>query len=183
MDSVVGYSSDEGNNDDTFFSRLYHNMITFLPFYESLLTLKSDDKRASKYYYQNISITIVKGIVLSISWNSPLQITETIYDNVDLLDTEIIYERFKDELIKTYTILDIFGQEQAPFIGTVNINIDNMKMCMMRVKDNLTGDFLILPVWKFMGDIYVDERQIANNINLIVINALDGKNININLGY
>ncbi len=54
---------------------------------------------------------------------------------------------------------------------------------MFRVKDTVSGDFLITPAWIFSGTVALDGAPVWENVDIAAINAVDGSPVNIMMGY
>lgn len=156
-------------------------------FYKDLVHIKYDDVYAANCYYEHLVIYIKNGAIESVNWYSPLMITGEYQNNIQVLSNNEVVEKMKSYMQEAYS-LERFSENMVGSIMTGNIDIIDAQFRMMRVKSKDTNDFLIIPVWQFVGDVYVDTEYATNyriwkDQVLAVINAVDGSIINADLGY
>lgn len=156
-------------------------------FYKDLVHIKYDDVYAANCYYEHLVIYIKNGAIESVNWYSPLMITGEYQNNIQVLSNNEVVDKMKSYIQEAYS-LERFSENMVGSIMTGNIDIIDAQFRMMRVKSKDTNDFLIIPVWQFVGDVYVDTEYATNyriwkDQVLAVINAVDGSIINADLGY
>ena len=147
-----------------------------------MLSAKSDDSYAAHYYYQYVNVMVQNGIIISVSWYSPVEITDTVEDNVQILPIAEIYQKMKDFISMKYTISTLEGNTGITS-SSIEILVDHAELQMCRIKEKNSQNFLIVPVWAFTGTISIDGFPMYEETNLAVINAVDGSIINAELGY
>lgn len=55
---------------------------------------------------------------------------------------------------------------------------------MFRIKEKNKDSYLMVPSWTFYGNVLDRQNQVVReNEQLLVMNAIDGSNINVLLGY
>ncbi len=172
---------DDTMNEQYFFTYVpkYDNLPSF---YYPMLSAKSDDSYAAHYYYQYVNVMVQNGIIISVSWYSPVEITDTVEDNVQILPIAEIYQKMKDFISMKYTISTLEGNTGITS-GSIEILVDHAELQMCRIKEKNSQNFLIVPVWAFTGTISIDGFPMYEETNLAVINAVDGSIINAELGY
>lgn len=173
----------DASNEYEYFSYIYtptYNNIS--SFYMPLMHIKNEDAYAANYYYENLEIIIESGAISYICWNSPLNIIGEEVKDVKILSDDDIYEKFKNQMQMTYS-LSTFKDIYMEGVKTCRLEVNDAAFRMMRVKEKNSSEFLIVPVWQFIGDIYLDERKIGTEQTLAVLNAFDGSSINAELGY
>ncbi len=181
-------ASDSPPEEDKEYSKFTYSFTPALDglpvFYTILGTIKSDDAYAARYYYENMQVNLVNGKVIGVSWYSPLEITETVSENVKLLSMDEIYERFKSQLQSEYTMTKLLGEDDAARLNSAYVKVTDMTLYMMRIREKGTDNFLLVPAYGFKGDVYIEDDQLYfPDIDLTMINAIDGSTINVELGY
>lgn len=141
---------------------------------ETSVQLDTDDPNAlhpeePNYAYvlhpESLDVLIDDTGVVGFIWENPTEITSTLSDNVPLLNFDEIVGKAKDF---------IFYKNYTAYGSTAHITISEIKLNMMRImRQDKPGEYLIVPVWDFMG----------NNQSYVTINAIDGSNINRDWGY
>ena len=144
--------------------------------------------------YEYIIVGVDDTGIVSFEWYGPSQITETLTNNVELLSFDKIQHIFRQHIV----IQEIWHNDEN--IKSTSINIDNIKLGMMRIKspDSKTG-YLLVPVWDFFGNsamtfkdssgrealLNKNEELILNEYgySFLTINAIDGSIIDRSLGY
>lgn len=165
----------------------YH--IRYVPVYDNipayyypLATVKNSDAHSAHYYYQDFCITIVKGIVVAVSWYSPVEIIDCELKPELIAETEV-YEAMKAYIRDNYTMEQMNGIPISDYYTSATVCVENAELKMFRVKDTVSGDFLITPAWIFSGTVALDGAPVWENVDIAAINAVDGSPINIMMGY
>lgn len=128
--------------------------------------------------YENIMICVDDSGLVSLNWLNYRTINENLTDNVALMPFEKIIENAKQQLTNAYSWSEGHGSCQ--------IKIDKMSLGYMLVAQKNNDEYnLMIPVWDFYGDIAYDGGEYTDQgcYSLLSINAIDGSNIDRNLGY
>ena len=163
------------------------------------------DAYASNYYFEEMTFTFGKeGCLVSFKYQSPMEVVETVNDNVAILSFEEAMETVKSRLQMTTLTSDPYGLERFYNMlmfypasdMTVHVEQAELGLVRTRIKDN-AEDFYLLPAYVFRayyelfdknGEFIVDSREFMSLDavtmgDLIVVNAVDGSVINTELGY
>ncbi len=128
--------------------------------------------------YENIMICIDDSGLVSLNWSHYRTITENQTDNVALIPFEKIIENANQQFANAYSWNE--GHESC------QIKIDKISLGYMLVAQKNNDEYnLMIPVWDFYGDIAYDGGEYRDQgcYSLLTINAIDGSNIDRNLGY
>lgn len=149
-------------------------------YYYPLTTVKDDDPDAPDYYYQNLTISIVKGMVSQVGWQSPVEITGE-PEAFSLLPTADIYEKLMAYLKEAYTLRKMREIEITyDDYTSATVYVDNARLEMFRMKDKESGAFKLIPAWVFTGSIALNGHLVWEDWDLAVISAIDGSVMDIN---
>ena len=121
-----------------------------------------------------------EGNLLSLVWDAPLKVTETISESAKLLPFEEITEIIEAQLGRM-------------FVLNSEIDITNVQLGLFRIREqNNLESGLLVPVWFLLGEYRPKDEQSGtasvvssyNNLNpLLIINAIDGSIIDPMKGY
>ena len=138
------------------------------------------------YPQENLKIIVGENGVSRIEYTSPLETVETVAASVELLSFDKIKEKFEQ-----YIVLNSCREE-----STIYLNIEEIKLGLMRIAQPDSDEYLIVPVWDFYGSSilsseraeYTDEEyweKISHfyGRSFLTINAIDGSIIDRELGY
>lgn len=128
--------------------------------------------------YENIMICVDDSGLVSLNWSNYRTITENQTENVALMPFEKIMENAEQQLTNIYSWNE--GHESC------QIKINKISLGYMLVVQMNNNEYnLMIPVWDFYGDIAYDGGEYTNQgcYSLLTINAIDGSNIDRNLGY
>lgn len=128
--------------------------------------------------YENIMICVDDSGLVSLNWLNYRTITENQADNVALIPFEKIMENAKQQFANAYSWNE--GHENC------RIKIDKINLGYMLVAQKNNDEYnLMIPVWDFYGEMAYDGGEYTNQgcYSLLTINAIDGSNIDRNLGY
>ena len=146
--------------------------------------------------YEYICFTVDNNGFASIQWMSPIAVGEVVQENTVLKSFPEIMDVFEKIVrIQYESMLDTRYPD-----GKIEINVDDIELCLMRVRepngDGTTG--LLVPTWVFYGHNIATDKVgeqsfdfsggIANRwpeapIVLFSINAIDGSVIDLSKGY
>ena len=138
------------------------------------------------YPQECLKITVGQKGVQNIEYTSPLEVVETVATNVELLPFDEIIEKFEQ-----YIVLNSWREE-----STIYMNIERIKLGLMRIAQPDSDEYLVVPVWDFYGSTilssertkYTDEEywdKISHfyGRSFLTINAIDGSIIDREFGY
>ncbi|MDO4565677.1 MAG: DUF6034 family protein [Clostridia bacterium] len=130
---------------------------------------------------ESVYMTVYKGEVSYMDWNSPLYITEVLNEDVELLSFDEIMEIFQRQVP-----MNIYFDEGAEGASDTLI-VTVIRLSYMRVKQIDSDEYYLLPVWDFLGygaEATTEwEREWYNGQSFLTINAVDGSIVNRNLGF
>lgn len=116
--------------------------------------------------------------IIGYSYGYPGKITETVNDNVVVLDFDTVMEIFKKQVFYE-------GVWTASNVTYSEMTVTKIQMNMFRLKLKDKDEFLYVPVWDFIGtwesNVYATEK--GKEFSFLTINAIDGSIINRNRGY
>ena len=129
--------------------------------------------------------------IIGFYWDSPSEVGEVINPNVELKAIDEIIEIFKQQMTNKFAYID------DSTIVNIEINIDEIKLGMMKIKEQSTGRYIYVPVWDFYGYSYNTYNSSSQYIldkgnkyeidefgySYLTINAIDGSIIDRSLGY
>lgn len=137
------------------------------------------------FSYEAFSATVDDTGISSFRWWGPMEFVNTLNENATLLPFCDIQERIEKQLSIKYAAFH--RQTEITKVQATSIQLGYMRV---RVKDT-QDQYMLIPVWDVYG--YNDEtswmngKQKLNPQNhietLLTINAIDGSNIDRNLGY
>jgi hypothetical protein len=137
------------------------------------------------WYTEKLEIIVDNRGISSFIWNYTSELTNDISKSVEIMNIEDIKSSLRNNILIQNT------WEQKSEIQKRTINIDEIKLGMMRIKQKDENDsYIMLPVWDFFGYINIkfnngQEDKILDQYNssLLTINAIDGSIIDPSLGY
>ena len=174
-----------------FYTRKYSGVATN---YAEKFTLNNDIMAATgetgayqkPYPQEYLAITVGEEGIYSLTYTSPLEVTETVSTNVELLPFDKIKEKFEQ-----YIVLNSWGED-----STIYLNIERIELGLMRIAQPNSDEYLVVPVWDFYGSSilsserteYTDQEywdMISHfyGRSYLTINAIDGSIIDRELGY
>ena len=129
--------------------------------------------------------------IIGFYWDSPSEVGEVVNPNVELKTIDEIIEIFKQQMTNKFAYID------DSTIVNIEINIDEIKLGMMKIKEQSTGRYIYVPVWDFYGysnntydssSQYILDEESKYEIDefgysYLTINAIDGSIIDRSLGY
>ncbi len=158
-----------------------------------LSNLKSENSYASNYYLSNVSFKFSpNGDILFFEFQSPIDVSNVINENVAVLNITDILQRVKEMLslsdIYTYDfdcIVDLC-READMNIGC-KVLINQVEYNLIRVKKPNTDDYYYyVPGYLFSGNIELFDKSSGEtfsyleDINLMALNAVDGSVVYMN---
>lgn len=164
-----------------YYTPSYYGVDTFIT---EQTDLKSEDLYAANYYYSSLVLRIESGFVKSLEMLSPMDIVNTENENVETLPFEEVYQSFVTHMNAQFTKSMIL-EATDPNIDTakLEVKISEVNQGLFRIKEkNNEDEFLMVPVWAFHGESYVND-SLWDEKDFVLVNALDGSIINPALGY
>ena len=158
-----------------------------------LSNLKSENAYSSNYYLSNVSFQFSPdGDLLFFEFQSPIDVSSVINENVVVLDTTEILERLKEAL----SLSDIYAYDYDSIVdlckeSEINIGckvlINQIEQGLIRVKKPNTDDFYYyVPGYLFGGNIELFDKTSGEvfsyfeDMNLLALNAVDGSIVHMN---
>ena len=118
--------------------------------------------------------------IVGFSWNTPLEIMETVVDHAALQPFETVRDTFEKMMPMT-------GATQDPEHIGADISIDRVTLTYSRISEKDSFDTgLVVPVWGFRGtrkEVYEGYGMNPTYSTQMAINAIDGSVIDSVLGY
>jgi hypothetical protein len=142
------------------------------------------------YPQETIGVTVEDGEVVRVEWNCPLRLLQKENANVKLLAFPEIMDIFRKQIFMEYYI-----DPEDPTLsdGTLTLDVQQIRLSLLRVQKPDSEDFYLLPVWDFLGYVEYDwdmtpgDRAVSQNffrnMSILTINAIDGSVIDRYLGY
>lgn len=158
------------------------------------------DEVALTWLYEQISIIVEPDGVKELRWEYPLNVEDTVSDNVGIISFDEARDIFENMMPLT-TKGDLEQRNDDMVETTVDVTVSDVRLCLMRVRNSgsdRTG--LMTPVWVFYGDYTRNFHYLPGNPELeygaqdhsdskiqpwilLAINAVDGSVIDITEGY
>lgn len=175
LERIDGSSGSEGSNYTVYFAPVYNGIPSLLPYGE--VDLHSEDLYAAHLRNSSLEIRICNGMMMSMLLESPMDIVEVENENIQVLSFEEIYTAFRN-YAESGLQDEIIEKNGSP---VENITITRIEQKLFRAKmQNSEGEFRMVPVWVFYG---IAEDYVLQEVDLVVINAVDGSIIDAGLGY
>ena len=193
--SLLGFSpNDSSSNFSTIaYTREYDGLRATL--YDGGLT--KADAYASNYYYESLTFTFCGDVLYRFEYVGPLQIVDTVNQNVQTLP-------FNDILSAAKQQMQMFTTEQLMLPdGNIVVDVEHIEwgLSRIRIRDNAT-DFYLTPTCTFFGTAKVydangqvvkeqwmapdgttHEQDVQSSVLLATVNAVDGSIIDTQQGY
>lgn len=204
---VKGYKDSEDGKDDSVYSEDYTAyqfvLSQTIDGIQSAVTSSSyvpDDESAVTWLYERISIIVEPTGIVSMNWEYPLTVEDTVSDNVGIISFDAARDIFENMMpLVAKGDLEKWNDEYLEV--TANITVSDVRLGLMRVRNSgseLRG--LMTPVWLFYGDYNRSFHYLPGNPELengaedhatsepqpwilLAVNAVDGSVIDITEGY
>lgn len=180
------WSIQDNSKEDT-----SHYQLIYTPIYEDVQTilgpmidLKSEDMYAANFYYEQVEVNILNGMIYGVNLQSPMEIVSVENSDVNTISFDKAYELFKSQARNQFTKAAFFGGDDSSFANyNIELKVDSIRQGLFRIKNkNNNDEFLMVPAWSFDGTFIVNGENWGQQ-NFVTINAVDGSIINTNLGY
>mgnify|MGYP000300739586 CR=1 FL=1 len=142
-----------------------------------------------------LRVCVDKTGIIDFQWRYPINIKETINDNVELLPFEDIQNNLQNHLQTEYA----WNESEGDNAISRTIIISRIELGLVRVAQKNSTGYMLIPAWDFFGytvDKYEEQQpggyQLDENneyvdnkygTSFLTINAIDGSIIDRNLGY
>jgi len=141
---------------------------------------------ADFYPQEELIVDITDEGIIYISYSSPMEVVETLAASMEL-------KKFDDiiEIFNKYIVLNTYDADEL-----IYLNINEVRLGMMRIAIANSDEFMVVPVWDFYGgakrtgdnqSFAYEELKSQTTIHFmrsyLTINAVDGSIINRDLGY
>lgn len=169
----------------TYWVLRYYRTISGAPLEQSSGTKKTTDSDKSDEFREKIwpaeviELRINDSGIVQMSWNAPLEITETVVENAAMKPFSEITDAFERMLPMTAAEAEL----------NTEISIESVSLSYSRISEKDDFDTgMIVPVWAFRGtrkvtgEDYFDQHLSFTGVQL-ALNAIDGSVINAELGY
>lgn len=199
--AIAGMSGDFDENEDTpiqtadqytAYRFFYARTVDDIPLAVTSSESVSEDESAAIWCYEKLEMIIDKDGIVDFSWNFPVEIDNTVSENVGIISFKeaseifeqiipIIYEGELEECTEEYSM-------------TIDVNVNQVNLALMRVRDSggeRTG--LMTPTWVFYGSVteyhtYIEEWEDWEDASsapwiVLAVNAVDGSVIDVTEGY
>lgn len=159
-----------------------------------------EDDASVTWLYEQISIIVEPGGIVSVNWNYPLTVEDTVSDNVGIISFDEAKDVFENMMpLVAKGDLEQYDDENLETTG--KLTVSDVRLGLMRVRDSgdkLTG--LMTPVWLFYGEYSRSSHYLKSSEELgyeaedhtiteeqpwilLAVNAVDGSVIDIKAGY
>lgn len=149
------------------------------------------------WMYEYICFTVDNSGIVSATWANPIDVGDVVQENATLKTFDEIISVFESMVKVTYEAM-LSTQYSSDY--TIQVNIDDIELCLLRVREQNSDDTagLLVPAWVFYGhnlaagptgDISYDFLGGVSKswpeapIILLAINAIDGSIIDLDKGY
>ncbi|MCD8117299.1 MAG: DUF6034 family protein [Oscillospiraceae bacterium] len=170
---------------------VYHIYIIAMPVYEgitmtylgTLIDQDTSDAYISNYDYEGITFDYSGSSLISFRYEGMLDVVEVLNDDTSVLSLTEAAELF--EAYASYLKADTYSSSAASL--DVDVNHVELGLVRIRIQNNET-DFYLVPTYTFYGTTisYNEDGDIlaeTEDVQLAVINAVDGSIIDTTLGY
>ena len=187
IETGYGQTTTEYDDEDRALRLCYARNVAGLPaaVIASSALYSEDDRPA--WLYERLYITLDQNGISNIYWSYPVTTGEQVLEDVDILPYEEATRIFKE------TVVTVFKSEVAALekeSGTpcrLAVNVDTVRLSMMRLRDGDKLSGLYVPAWVFYGtkNLYSDDTAAFSPSPWILyaINAIDGSIIDVKAGY
>jgi len=153
------------------------------------------DRYAPQWPYESMTMFITNDGIQSVLWSSPIEVTDTVVEQTQLLPFSDIMDIFKKmaPIVYTPNTQNEAGQFMDDLIEQYGITVEGIRLELRRVREqNSVTDGLLIPVWSFYGNQWQTMKDGSEpgktgseggNTCLLTINAVDGSIINLAKGY
>lgn len=156
------------------------------------------DDTAPSWLYESIRILVGSEGIIGIKWEYPVEISETIANDVDILAFSDACEIFEEMAPLVYNGNVEESEDNTTVESSFEVTVDRVELNLMRIKDSGTERTgLYVPAWVFYGTetehLYYTDEQFADDPTLdvtepgpwiiLAVNAVDGSIIDVTSGY
>ncbi len=153
------------------------------------------DRYAPQWPYESMTMFITNDGIQSVLWSSPIEVTDTVVEQAQLLPFSDIMDIFKKmaPIVYTPNTQNEAGQFMDELIEQYGITVEEIRLELRRVREqNSVTDGLLIPVWSFYGNQWQTMKDgsepgktgaDSSQTCLLTINAVDGSIIDLAKGY
>ncbi len=147
---------------------------------------RSDAVYSEDYPQEALVIVVTEKGIFSVCYTAPQTVSAVETENVRLLPFEEVKSVFDKNIVLTKGAGDL----------DLYIRIDHVRLGMMRIAQPNSRDFLVVPVWDFIGGSVTESEftehsdadywnmiQDDPNVSYLTVNAINGAVISRSLGY
>lgn len=197
---------DETKGEDTFlydddysaYCFFYGRMIDHTPVAVTASQYLPHDDTAPTWLYESIRILVNSDGIIGVDWSYPVEISETIANDVNIFDFSDACEVFEEMAPLIYSGNVEETEDNTTVKSSFAVTVDRVELNLMRVKDSGTKRTgLYVPAWVFYGTetehLHYTEEQFADDPTLdvtepspwiiLAVNAVDGSIIDVTTGY
>ncbi len=144
----------------------------------------SDAVYSEDYPQEALMIVVTEKGIFSVSYSAPQTVSAVETENASLLPFEEVKRIFDQNIVLTRSSGDLY------------IRIDHVRLGMMRIAQPNSQDFLVVPVWDFIGGSITESEFTEHsdedywnmipdnpNVSYLTVNAINGAVISRSLGY
>ena len=138
-----------------------------------------------------LSISIDDSGIVFFGWQRHTKYKETVAEDVPLLDFDTVQKTFEEYLGYKFAWEPTYDSVPKDATTTITIHTVELNLMMTPEKDNL-DNYIMIPVWDFIGDQEYDEQIITQegevlkgqkSVAVMTVNAIDGTVIDREQGY
>lgn len=156
---------------------------------------EQSDRYAPQWPYESMTMFITNDGIQSVLWSSPIEVTDTVVEQAQLLPFSDIMDIFKKmaPIVYTPNTQNEAGQFMDDLIEQYGITVEEIRLELRRVREqNSVTDGLLIPVWSFYGNQWQTMKDGSEpgktgteggQTCLLTINAVDGSIIDLAKGY
>lgn len=187
VETVYGQTTTEYDDEDRALRLCYARNVAGLP---AAVTASSslyleDDSPA--WLYERLYITLDLNGISNIYWSYPVTTGEQMLEDVDILPYEEATRIFKETAVTVFKSEVAALEKESGTPCRLNVNVDTVRLSMIRLRDGDKLSGLYVPAWVFYGtkSLYSDSTTTFSPSPWIVyaINAIDGSIIDVKAGY
>ncbi len=139
------------------------------------------------YQYEELKITVGNDGVEEVQWNNPMEVTQILSEDVELLTFGEIESIISNRLGDVYAnyVLNHFGYDSLSDIRSEHtvLEIDRIVLGMMRIQNpDDENNYTLIPVWDVFPKGSIIEYP-NDQYSMLTINAMDGSIVNRENGY
>ncbi len=186
-----------GENQDKVYCFIFTRNVNGIPIthVEKNMAVSSGQSFTERWPDEILRVCVDKSGIVDFQWRYPINIKETMNENVALLPFEEIQKYFINHMQTQYA----WNDSENEGIVSMKIIISRIELGLVRVAQKNSAGYMLIPAWDFFGytvDKYDKQQSGGYQLNenneyvddsygtsFLTINAIDGSVIDRNLGY